>query len=338
MTKTREWVWLIAAVAGASTIALIVWLVATTLPRVNSEPEAATPSASSPAEGNDAGAGLPVGSHSYSMLWDGQERTYRVFVPRNLPESAPLVVMLHGGGGSGEQAEKSYGWDRLAQSQGFVVAYPDGLGEVIPAWNVDGPNGSDPNCCGQSGRTGVDDVGFVSQVVKTIQSKLSIDPNRIYAAGMSNGAILSYTLACETDIFAAIGPTSGTMLTSCDNPSPVSVIHIHGLQDTNIPFDGSKGEGVASIDGPPVEDVISAWRSTDQCDSPTTSSHGVVTTSIATCPDGRAVELITIADAEHGWPGAPLKPDRPSGVKHQPSQALDATQTIWDFFEAHPKS
>ncbi|MBX3089406.1 MAG: hypothetical protein KF772_02330 [Cryobacterium sp.] len=154
-----------------------------------------------------------------------------------------------------------------------------------------------------------------------------------YTMHMSNGGILSYTLACESDVFAAIGPTSATMLVDCPEPNPISVIHIHGLLDTSVPFDGSKGGGMASIDGPPIETVISAWRKTDSCAAPSVSTEGVVTTSIAQCADGRAVELITVADAGHSWPGTPPS----QGSAPTASAPIESTQVIWQFFASHPK-
>jgi polyhydroxybutyrate depolymerase len=119
----------------------------------------------------------------------------------------------------------------------------------------------------------------------------------------------------------------------------VSVIHIHGLADTRVRFDGGKGDGYESIDGPPVPSVIASWRSVDRCGHPSTSVSGPVTTSTASCPDGRAVELITIAGAGHQWPGSAPKPllQRLMG-SDPPSTALDATDTIWRFFAAHPKA
>jgi polyhydroxybutyrate depolymerase len=275
---------------------------------------------------------FPIGSSAQSIESGGLTRTYRMYVPDDLPPNAPLVVMLHGGGGSGEIAERFYGWDRLAERQKFIVAYPDGLGPAIPAWNVDGGD-----CCGYPRREQIDDVQFIKDMVAEIETRASIDPNRVFASGISNGGIMAYTLACETTLFAAIGPVSATMLNSCDQPEPVSVIHIHGLKDEAIQFDGGPGHPPGNIDGPPIPDVIARWQSVDDCQPPTSTTEGVVTTESADCADGRAVELITISDAEHGWPGAPAKSkDSTSGGK-TPSQAIDSTTTIWSFFEAHPR-
>lgn len=122
--------------------------------------------------------------------------------------------MLHGGFGNARQAERSDDWDELADSEKFVVVYPDGLNR---AWNVNGGG-----CCGRSARDGVDDVAFIGAAVADVAHNVGIDANRVYAAGMSNGAMMAYTMACNTGIFAAIGPVSGTQLDPCRSPHPVS--------------------------------------------------------------------------------------------------------------------
>ncbi len=180
-------------------------------------------------------------------------------------------------------------------------------------------------------------MAFVVAMVAAIEQGLPIDPRRVYVTGISNGGMLAYRLACDTSLFAAAGPDSATLLGSCPSPHPLSVIHLHGTADTRIRYDGGQGDGAAKIDGPPVPDVVASWRSIDGCAAPTTSTDGAVTTSVASCPDGRAVELITIAGAGHQWPGAPQRPELEKLLGlDAPSTALDATQTIWEFFAAHP--
>jgi polyhydroxybutyrate depolymerase len=274
---------------------------------------------------------FPVGSSSQSVAIGGTQRTFELYRPASVSgrSAVPLVVMLHGGFGSGSQAEHSYGWDAEADRHHFVVAYPNGEHH---AWNVGG------GCCGTPGATHVDDVTFITAAVADIRGHLSIDPDRLYVTGISNGGMMDYRLACDTSIFAAIGPDSATLLGTCPHPAPVSVIHIHGTADTHVPFEGGQGTGYAKIDGPPVPSAVAAWRKTDGCSAPTTAVSGPVTTSKAPCPAGRTVELITIAGAGHQWPGGMAKPIV-QRILHldPPSNALDATDTIWAFFAAHPK-
>jgi polyhydroxybutyrate depolymerase len=265
-----------------------------------------------------------VGSTGHSISFGGLDRSFRLYVPAGLPASAPLVVMLHGGFGSADQAERSYGWNQLADREKFVVAYPDGVGR---AWNVLG------GCCGRPARQGLDDVGFVTAVVNDVAANVSVDRDRVYATGISNGGMMSYALACGTDVFAAIGPDSATQLDPCGSPHSTSVIAIHGTADRMIRYDGEPGIGVAHIDGPPVPDVTAFWRNVDRCVEPAVSVDGPVTTSAADCANGRGVTLITIDGAGHQWPGS--QPVREGA--DPPSGALDATTTLWAFFAAHPR-
>jgi polyhydroxybutyrate depolymerase len=149
---------------------------------------------------------------------------------------------------------------------------------------------------------------------------------------------MAYTLACHTTIFAAIGPVAATELGTCPHPAPVSVIHIHGTADTNIPYNGGPGTGVAHIDGPPVPALNAHWRAIDYCRPAVTTTTGTMTTSIANCPASTTVELITIYGAGHQWPGATPNP-LAQKLLHldPPSRALNATPVIWQFFAAHTR-
>jgi polyhydroxybutyrate depolymerase len=255
-------------------------------------------------------SGFVDGTSIHTVNVGGRDRVYRLHMPAGVPASAGLVVMLHGGFGSAEQAERSYGWDRLADSEKFVVAYPDGVNR---AWNVNGGG-----CCGRPAREGVDDVAFISAAVADVAKNVSINAAHVYAAGMSNGGMMSYTLACDTTLFAAIGPVSGTQVDPCRSPHPASVMAIHGTADPLIPYGGGPGHGFAHINGPPIPDLNAFWRKVDQCQAPAVTASGSVTTSTAGCADNRSVVLITIDDGGHHWPDF-------------------ATAKLWLYFAAHPR-
>ena len=264
--------------------------------------------------------GFPVGTGVHTMAFGGLDRTYRVHKPAGLAAAAPLVVMLHGVTGNGEQAENSYGWDSLADSAKFVVAYPDG---VERAWNGHG-------CCGRPARDNIDDVGFITAMVGQISAAVAIDKSRVYATGMSNGGIMSYALACNSGIFAAIGPDSATQLDACAAPHPTSVIHIHGTADRLVLYNG--GQGASTVNGPSIADDNAFWRNADRCGPPDITTNAPITTSTATCAGNRSVVLITIEGGRHQWPGGTTALERADPTSH----ALNATQTIWQFFATHP--
>ena len=303
---------LVTAAAGCA-----LWVTAAGVPPAGATAGATTRSASP----------IPVGSSTQTITVGGVPRTYIVYRPAGLRARVPLVVMVHGGFGSAAQAQRSYHWDTQADTGHFIVAYPNGLHH---AWNAGG------GCCGQPAKDGTDDVGFITAMVAAVEHRAPIDPRRVYATGISNGGIMAYRLACTTDVFAAIGPDSATMLGGCPRPRPISVIAIHGTTDRRIPYYGGMGQGVAHIDGPAIPALNATWRATDHCAKPAISTRGMVKTSVARCPDGRAVELISIAGAGHQWPGGV---DRPVIQKllglDPPSTALDATAVIWKFFRAH---
>ena len=133
-TRRSGWCWLLIAVPVAILLALLLCVLLAVSVRAirNRRADANVITTVMP---------LPVGSSTHALTVGGRKRTYIVYRPADLPASAPLVVMLHGGYGSADQAEKTYGWNDEADREHFLVAYPDGLNR---AWNTGG------GCCGQS--------------------------------------------------------------------------------------------------------------------------------------------------------------------------------------------
>lgn len=272
---------------------------------------------------------IPTGRSSQSLQSDGLTRTFHLYRPDGLTGAAPLVVMLHGGYGDGTQAERAYHWDTEADTGHFLVAYPDG---VDRAWNAG-------TCCGHPQRANIDDVAFLTAMVTSIEQRIPVDTARVYVTGMSNGAMMTLRLGCQTNLFAAIAPVAGTLLTDCSQAQPASVLQVHGTADDRVPYDGGPGKAFsatgAKVDGPSVESVNATWRAINGCPTPTSTANGEVTTQTADCPGGRTVELITIAGAGHQWPGSISGPLAQVLGRQPPSTALNATHTIWDFFTQH---
>ncbi|MEE3852940.1 PHB depolymerase family esterase [Gordonia sp. LSe1-13] len=280
----------------------------------------------------DEAAAAPASGHSTEHIGSGSgARTFEMYRPAGLSGPSPLVVVLHGGYGSGRQAENSYHWDAQADRGRFVAVFPDGVGR---SWNAG-------TCCGPAQQRGVDDVAFIRAVVERAAAVQPIDRSRIFVTGMSNGAMMAYRLACETDLFAAVAPVAGTVVTDCDDAGPTSLLHIHGTADESVRYDGGPGRahnvrGTARVDGAPVPRAVEPFRRAGECPEPTIRRAGKMITSTAECPGERTVQLISIVGAGHQWPGATARPAasilRPGDT---PSDALDATTAIWDFFAAH---
>jgi polyhydroxybutyrate depolymerase len=159
------------------------------------------------------------------------------------------------------------GFNEIADTGGFLVVYPTGI-EL--SWNAS-------ICCEPAVTNNVDEPAFVRQILADLGTIASIDPKRIYALGHSNGTMLSYQLACEmSDTFAAIASVSGVLAYSpCEPSQPVSVLHVHDLEDGYIPYAGPSGLspfGGVPNDFPPVEQGISTWVQLDGCTTRRTST------------------------------------------------------------------
>lgn len=267
-----------------------------------------------------------------SLYTGALHRTYETYRPTNLSRTnpVPLVIVLHGGFGTGRQAERSYHWDEQADQDGFVVAYPDGIRR---SWNAGGI------CCGPAYRDNVDDVGFLTQLIQAVSRDENIDPKRVYLTGISNGAAMAYRYGCEGFYpIAAIGGVSGSFAYDCPNPHAVSVMEIHGLDDRNIPMAGGHGSKAATqVQWLPVHQTVDAFRRADHCQTPTPRESGPIQTETSACANGREVVLTIIAGAGHQWPGGRARGPVATLLRlDPPSHAFDATPTLWGFFRRHP--
>lgn len=274
-----------------------------------------------------AAGNLPTGASDHQLSFDGLDRTYRLYVPESVKAHPAVVLVLHGGFGVGNGAIQQGHWDTAADEHGFVVVAPDGRSR---SWNAG-------DCCGPAKANGVDDVGFLLAVIDEVLHMVGGDRGRVYATGISNGGMMSYRLACEAaDTFAAIAPVAADLVVDDCAPSrPISLLHIHGLTDRNVPFEGGKPTKTFQPNPPtyePVRDGIDLFVKRDRCrNEAQLDTNTVDTVRFTRCRKHTAVELITIADGGHSWPGG----DRMAQLLDLPSNALDATARIVKFLEAH---
>jgi len=274
---------------------------------------------------------------------DGRDRRYRLYVPASLPQgTVPLLVALHGGLGSSAQFATNSGFDGLAEANGFVVVYPDGVGGLANGTGPQTWNGG--YCCGAATRLGVDDVGFVEQLLDLLARDLPVDPARIFAAGHSNGAILAYRLACELgDRIAAIGVQAGSLgVDTCTPARPVSVFHLHGTADTNHPIDGGTGSGVSGVAFRPARTAVEALAAADGC-TPTPvpgtdpANPDLAVETWSGCRAGTQVRLVAVTGASHAWMGRAAASPGAAALVGEPYPGLDASRAIWSFLAAHPR-
>jgi polyhydroxybutyrate depolymerase len=262
------------------------------------------------------------------FVHNGLTRFYSFYVPSiyNGTKAFPLVLNLHGYGSNGS-AQSVYGnFTSIADTAGFIVVHPEGSVEPgtgsTQFWNV----GFDAST--------VDDVGFLVALIDTISTKYLIDPNRVYATGMSNGGFMCYKLACETTRFAAIASVAGSMFskmkTSCGSANPISVMCIHGTADAIVPYNGNASflsidsvlnfwSGVNAVSKPPVMTPVPNIMSADA----STAEHYMYTGQ-----DGISMELFKVLNGGHAWPGAPIAIDITC-------MDFSASKEIWRFFHEH---
>lgn len=282
-------------------------------------------------------AGTTEGETLHTLRHNGVERSYILYAPPGLDSSAPapLVFILHGGGGNAENAIRMSEMNAVAEEHGFLVVYPNGSGRLedsLFTWNAG-------TCCGFAQESNADDVGFIRAIVEELQNSAVIDPKRIYAAGMSNGAMMSYRLACEaSDLFAAVAPVAGTLnFSPCEPSQAVAVIHFHGTADEHVPIAGGRGaKSVAGVNFASVQDSLDFWIAFNGCDSqPQTDSFEDIQHQVwGGCAGSSSIELYTIIGGTHAWPGSP----RPGWVGGDaPTQSISASSLMWEFFAAHPK-
>lgn len=274
-------------------------------------------------------------SYEAHLQAGGRDRTYLVDLPPQYDgrRELPLVIVFHGGGGSGAQVRRQTGMTELARSAGFIAVYPNGsgrFGERLLTWNA-GP------CCGYARSQLIDEAAFIRALLDRLQATLKIDPVRVYATGISNGGMMAYLAGCTLGgRIAAIGVVSGELtVPDCRPPRPVSVLVIHGTADEHLPFDGGVGrKALAKHDARSVAYAIDSWRRIDGCPAAAREerSGAIVHTAYAPCAHGTAVELYAIQGGGHAWPGG----ERSARFLDAPSDALDATPLIWRFFAAHP--
>lgn len=264
---------------------------------------------------------LPPAVENGQLAVDGTLRTYRVFVPPTLDRSqpAPLVLVLHGGANTAQDAVQITGFDKQASIGEFIVAYPEG---TRTEWNAG-------RCCGSAPSRNPDDVGFLTQLLDRLQSDYPIDPARVFVTGVSNGAMMAYRFACEqADRVSAVASVAGAVRVDACQPSrPVSVLEIHGTEDPLLPYEGGAPDAVeaAGASYPSTRAMMQRWTEIDGCPPPLRPAiAGPVTTDTwEGCANGTTVKLITVQGGGHLWFAPGLGPA---------NGALDATSTIWRFF------
>lgn len=246
---------------------------------------------------------------------DGQSRLYYMHVPERLPDNAPLVVALHGMGGHAHKMRYGLGLHELANEMGFATVFPQGsmFGNNTSYWNVGDVLGAH------------DDLGYLSQLISYVTRLHGLDSSRIYVLGISNGGQMAYHLGCHrSEQIAGIAVVIGTMISrdwkNCPQKNPVSLLHIHGLDDPVFRFSGGKS-WYEKGSYPAIPNLVARWAdqaSALQVPAPKPPvSHSWVTRYETA--NGLPIELVAITGFGHDWP-------------HKKNAGFSAARFIMDFF------
>jgi polyhydroxybutyrate depolymerase len=256
-------------------------------------------------------------------------RSYRVYAPAARLARPALLIVLHGWMGSGAEIEArtNYRFDRLADRDGYVVAYPDA---VAGQWHSGHPAETATD----------DDVGFLSALIDSLSRTYGVDPHRIYVTGLSNGASMTYRLACERPgRIAAVAPVSGglarALMQACAQASrrPIPLLLIHGTADPVVPFDSGELEGnlaywIRRNGCATTNPAITYLPNADPGDGTRTRVE-----HYAACRNGADVILYAIEGGGHHWPNG----DEPFRLEPRGNvpRDFDAADAIWSFLKAH---
>lgn len=282
----------------------------------------------------------PGSDFKRTRTFHGRERWYSGHLPANWDGRTPLplIAAIHGATSNPRLMERFCGLSDKADAAGFAVIYPAGTGNLpnVLTWN-----GGD--CCGYAVQHKVDDLGWLDHVLDDVPHLFPIDPERIYFAGMSNGAHMTYRYAAHRpERVAAIACVAGPIAVNVETLArPVPLVHIHGTDDQFAPFEG--GRGPLSLYREPLRSVpetIAAWVRLCGLD-PADGPH--VEPLPDRAGDGTAIQKLTYGDdlvvlyrienGGHTWPGQPPLPL----TLGKSSKNMNANDAIWEFFQRHQR-
>jgi polyhydroxybutyrate depolymerase len=293
---------------------------------------------------------LPPAHQELTISSGGLDRHCLIHLPPAYDKAKPLplVIMLHGMGGTGANAVREMGWSAKADLETFIVVYPDATRPdptQVPSIRSNPQAWNDGSGRFHSAERNIDDVAFIRALLDRLAADYSIDRHRIFVAGFSNGASMALRIGAElSDRVAAIAPGAGACWTETVKPTRgISLCYITGTSDTLNPLDGGfpkmafGGGDKGGKPKPAVRTTVEKWSKALGCpESPTKdeTTNGVRTRRYGPGRDGAEIVFITIEGLGHIWAGGVnLVPEFMVG---KPTDKLKATDVVWDFFRAHP--
>lgn len=273
----------------------------------------------------------PLQAGTKVKLPDG--RSYEIALPAG-KKNAPLILALHGGGGSGAWMAKVSGMTGVANANGFAIAYPDGSGRGrFLTWNAG-------YCCAYAAKKRTDDIAFLSRVIDDAVARFGIDKRNVFITGMSNGGMMSERLgAMRPDLVRAVASVSGSFdVKKTPISGAIPLLHIHGTADNVVPYEGGHGKGQLKGERfPPVEDIVNAWaraqnsklKSTQTIINPAKRDKTQVVKTTYSAGGKPRVVFFRVEGGSHSWPGSPR------GGRKGVSKDINASNEIVKFFKTH---
>jgi polyhydroxybutyrate depolymerase len=286
---------------------------------------------------------LPSGDHTLRLPGLTPPRHYAVHVPpaNDGHTPRPVVVMIHGAGGTGLWTLRETGWAAVADRENVLVALPDGVPvhpHERPSFLKNPQLWDDGSGRGLLGRRGVDDLAYFRALFDDLPKHTPVDSQRIYVTGFSNGAAMTFRLAAElADRIAAVAPVATHCWLKDPQPSrPVPTLYVVGAEDPLLPLDG--GEVVSPWSGkaevkPPVRETLARWAKALGCPAEPRlvgDENGVRTVAYGPCRSGVEFRAVTVARLGHHWPGGRGQLKR--SLAGMPSDKFQANEAIWEFF------
>ncbi len=274
---------------------------------------------------SSAASALEPGDHSRILTINGEPRSYVLHLPPlEHKRPLPLVLMLHGAGGSAAHSSVATGLSKKADAAGFAVAYPNGstaFSDLARTWNAG-------RCCGPAAMAGVDDVAFLRAVLKDAKSVTATD--RVFVAGFSNGGMMAYRLACElVEEIAALAVVAATFEDSCKPSAPIPLLAIHGMHDGLVPFNGIAQSSAPLMQATTsVPESVARFARGNGCNGELArnADRGLRDSRYVNCK--ATVRLIALKRGAHAWPGGrKIYP-----WEAEPTHEISATELIWKFF------
>ena len=294
-----------------------------------------------------AGRAQAAEDHTFSLKGGKYQRVYTVHVPDTAGRGPmPVVLVLPEAGSDGAQALNRYGWKDLADKQGFIAVGLTPLA-VDPSkaqtFQKNPTVWSDGSGRGNATRGSIDDGQYARAVLEDLGKRYIVDERRLYAVGFGNGGSMAQLLGLVlSDRLAAVASIAGHLWSLAPPVRPLPVMLIYGAADPVDPIDGGTGVNMWTH-GPEQRPAprLSAdrWAKALGCEAmpQTTRLAGKVTdTAWRTCPAGASVDMLTVPDLGHRWPGG-TDDAMPADMVGPANNAFQAAPFLWNFFGNHPK-